>query len=184
MKHIVLEDASPHAFYRICGYLILQYHSYHRISRHDFAYFPRNPAVALCPAEIPGKPRSVEAVYPLNTVLQTQPADSRRENRKIPAFGMPAYENGAVVERSHFPKIRQCRFLRGNRGHIRHIQIDLAFEKSEVEAEITTPVLSIKNPASGHIYVPAAGELIFDDEQAKGQVMIQEKEAPKRCACA
>lgn len=64
------------------------------------------------------------------------------------------------------------------------IDTDLAFEKSEVEAEITTPVLSIKNPASGHIYVPAAGELIFDDEQAKGQVIIQEKEAPKRCACA
>ena len=32
---------------------------------------------------------------------------------------------------------------------------DLAFERSEVEADITTPVISIKNPLSGHITVPA-----------------------------
>ena len=39
---------------------------------------------------------------------------------------------------------------------------DLAFERSEVEAEITTPVVSIKNPLSGHIAVPAVGEIIRD----------------------
>ncbi|MFM9587472.1 DUF3737 family protein, partial [Streptomyces caniscabiei] len=31
------------------------------------------------------------------------------------------------------------------------IDTDLCFEKFEVEATITTPVMSIKNPLSGHI---------------------------------
>lgn len=51
------------------------------------------------------------------------------------------------------------------------LDADLCFEKSEVEATVTTPVVSIKNPLGGHIYVPSVGELIFDDEQAKGQVI-------------
>ncbi len=52
------------------------------------------------------------------------------------------------------------------------IETDLCFEKSEVEARITTPVLSIKNPLSGTIVVPEAGEIIMDDENAKGEVRI------------
>lgn len=56
---------------------------------------------------------------------------------------------------------------------------DLCFERSEVEATLTAPVLSIKNPASGHIYVPAVGEIIRDDENAHGEVIVQ-----KTCHCA
>lgn len=41
---------------------------------------------------------------------------------------------------------------------------DLCFEKSEVQAEITTPVISIKNPLSGRITVPKVDEIIMDDE--------------------
>lgn len=52
------------------------------------------------------------------------------------------------------------------------IDTDLAFEKSEVEAQITTKVDSIKNPASGRILVPELGELIMDDENALGEVLI------------
>ena len=43
-------------------------------------------------------------------------------------------------------------------------EADLAFEKSEVEAEITTPVISIKNPASGYIKVPSYDELIITED--------------------
>ncbi len=50
------------------------------------------------------------------------------------------------------------------------IDTDLAFEKSEVEATVTTSVISIKNPLSGWIYVPEVGELIMDDPDAKGQI--------------
>lgn len=39
---------------------------------------------------------------------------------------------------------------------------DLSFEKSEVNATLITPVLSIKNPASGTIAVPSVGEIILD----------------------
>ena len=39
---------------------------------------------------------------------------------------------------------------------------DLSFEKSEVEAELTAPIISIKNPLSGRITVPAVDELILD----------------------
>ena len=59
------------------------------------------------------------------------------------------------------------------------IDTDLSFEKSEVEATITTPVMSIKNPLSGHIYVPCVEEIIRDDKKAKGEIVIQ-----KQCCCA
>ena len=50
------------------------------------------------------------------------------------------------------------------------IDTDLAFERSEVEARITTPVISIKNPYAGHITVPEVREVIRDDENAKGVI--------------
>lgn len=56
---------------------------------------------------------------------------------------------------------------------------DLCFEKSEVEATIKTSVDSIKNPLSGHIYVPCVGEIIRDDEKSKGKVIL-----PEKCCCA
>ncbi len=40
---------------------------------------------------------------------------------------------------------------------------DFAFENSEVEATITTPVISIKNPYHGFIRVPEVGEMILDE---------------------
>ena len=40
---------------------------------------------------------------------------------------------------------------------------DFAFENSTVEATITTPVISIKNPYHGHIRVPEVGEMILDE---------------------
>lgn len=51
------------------------------------------------------------------------------------------------------------------------LDTDLAFEKSEVEAVITTKVDSIKNPLSGRIQAPEVGELIMDDEDAQGEVL-------------
>lgn len=54
-------------------------------------------------------------------------------------------------------------------------EADLCFEKSETEAVITTPVTSIKNPLSGNIYIPSACEVIRDDSNSKGKVIIQNK---------
>ena len=45
---------------------------------------------------------------------------------------------------------------------------DFAFEKSEVDAEIDSEVISIKNPKSGIIRVRSVEEIIMDDENAKG----------------
>ncbi len=56
---------------------------------------------------------------------------------------------------------------------------DLCFEKSDVEATITTSVMSIKNPLSGHIYVPCVNEIIRDDDNSRGEIITQ-----KRCCCA
>ncbi len=47
---------------------------------------------------------------------------------------------------------------------------DLAFEKSDVYAEITTPVISIKNPASGTIRVPSVGEIIRNDPESACEI--------------
>ena len=55
----------------------------------------------------------------------------------------------------------------------RMIDTDLAFEKSEVDANITTFVDSVKNPKSGLIRIPEIGEIIMDDPEAKGEVIVQ-----------
>lgn len=65
------------------------------------------------------------------------------------------------------------------------IDCDLAFERSEVEAAITTPVRSIKNPlAASRILVPAVGEIIRDSKEGTGTVQVQEQEEKSVCACA
>ena len=53
------------------------------------------------------------------------------------------------------------------------LEADLAFEKSEVEATLTQPMISIKNPRSGSIRLPGLGELIMDDDGAKGKVIVE-----------
>lgn len=70
--------------------------------------------------------------------------------------------------------------------HCEMVDADLAFEKSEVEAVITAKIDSIKNPRSGWIQVPEVGELIMDDEEAKGEILIdgQKKAECRMCSCA
>lgn len=55
---------------------------------------------------------------------------------------------------------------------------DLCFEKSDVEATVTTPVVSIKNPLSGKICVSSVGEIIRDDDKARGEIFVCEN-----CKC-
>ena len=59
------------------------------------------------------------------------------------------------------------------------VDTDLAFERSDVEATLTAPIVSIKNPVSGHIEVPEVGEIIMDIEGTKGEIIIK-----KQCQCA
>lgn len=50
---------------------------------------------------------------------------------------------------------------------------DLAFEYSEVEAVISSPVTSIKNPLTGHIKAASYGEIIIDENlKAPGDCVI------------
>ncbi len=55
------------------------------------------------------------------------------------------------------------------------IQTDFSFEKSEVEATVISSVDSIKNPLKGHIYVPEVGEIIMDDDNAEGEIILGRK---------
>ena len=55
------------------------------------------------------------------------------------------------------------------------VDTDLSFERSEVEATLTAPIVSIKNPLSGCICVPEVGELIMDIENAHGEVIVGNK---------
>lgn len=66
------------------------------------------------------------------------------------------------------------------------LDADLCFEKSEVEATVTTPVISIKNPLSGRIQVPSVEEIIRDDPASKGEVIVQDRmeKTCNGCACA
>ena len=54
-------------------------------------------------------------------------------------------------------------------------EADLCFEKSEVEASITTPVISIKNPLAGCIRVPEVTEIIMDSQKARGEIIITDR---------
>ena len=61
--------------------------------------------------------------------------------------------------------------------HLRGIDAINPLNKSfseAVDAAITTPVLSIKNPYAGTITVPAVGEIIRDDPDAKGKIVIRQ----------
>ena len=66
------------------------------------------------------------------------------------------------------------------------LDADLCFEKSEVEATVTTPVISIKNPLSGRIQVPSVEKIIRDDPASKGEVIVQDRKGKtcNGCACA
>ena len=55
----------------------------------------------------------------------------------------------------------------------RMVDCDLAFEKSDVEADIVSDVLSIKNPRSGRVSVESVGEIIMDDPEAEGEVVVR-----------
>lgn len=77
-----------------------------------------------------------------------------------------------------------CYFKNLHLINCKMIDTDLAFEKSEVVATITTPVDSIKNPRSGRISLPSVGTIIRDDPQAKGEIICTEKERSKKESCA
>lgn len=53
---------------------------------------------------------------------------------------------------------------------------DLAFERSDVQANITSAVLSIKNPLSGRIIVKEVKEIIRDIPQAKGKIITAQSQ--------
>ncbi len=55
------------------------------------------------------------------------------------------------------------------------IDCDFAFERSDVEATITTPVISIKNVYDGSVTVPSVQEVIWDSTEFKGTVVILDK---------
>ena len=55
------------------------------------------------------------------------------------------------------------------------LDTDLAFEKSEVEAEVIGSIDSVKNPAEGTVRAGAVKEIIMDDPHAQGTVVIDEK---------
>ena len=63
-------------------------------------------------------------------------------------------------------------------------QADLAFEKSEVQATILTPIISIKNPYAGQILVPDVGEIIRDDARAKCEIHLTAKTSDANGFCA
>ncbi len=52
------------------------------------------------------------------------------------------------------------------------ISTDRAFEKSDVDATVTTRIDSVKNPRAGRIIAPEIGELILDDPEAGAEIRI------------
>ena len=57
----------------------------------------------------------------------------------------------------------------------RMVDCDLSFEKSEVEADVVGNIVSVKNVYSGYVEADSIGEIIVDDENAKGVIKVIEK---------
>lgn len=57
------------------------------------------------------------------------------------------------------------------------IDTDLAFERSTVEACVTTHIVSVKNPLDGCICAPSVGEIIRDINGANGKVCCRTKKS-------
>ena len=53
------------------------------------------------------------------------------------------------------------------------IDCDLSFEKSEVNATLISPIVSIKNPISGRIEVPYYTELIMTDSSSSCEIITE-----------
>ena len=62
-------------------------------------------------------------------------------------------------------------------------ETDLAFEYSDVEADIKGHILSVKNPKSGRIVADSVGEMIYDNPvmECTGKVEIRTKDVKKVC---
>ena len=65
------------------------------------------------------------------------------------------------------------------------IETDLAFEYcSDVDAELVSPIVSVKNPYNGRIVAPSIGKIIFDDPAVdRGATTITETDKGGRCPC-
>ena len=84
------------------------------------------------------------------------------------------YCENVTFENCHIQGTQPLCYCRGLRLiNCEMIDTDLAFERSEVEATVTTPVCSIKNPYAGHITVPAVGEVIRDDPRAVCEITVR-----------
>ena len=77
------------------------------------------------------------------------------------------FENCTIIGTQPFCYCKNLKLI-----NCQMIDCDLCFEKSEVTAEITTPVISIKNPYSGTITVPSVREIIRDDVNSSGKIII------------
>lgn len=65
------------------------------------------------------------------------------------------------------------------------IETDLAFEYcSDVDAEVVSPIVSVKNPYNGRIVAPSIGEVIFDDPAVdRSATTIIETDKGGCCPC-
>lgn len=55
------------------------------------------------------------------------------------------------------------------------IDCDFAFERSDVEATVTTPVISVKNVKDGFVKLPSVDEIICEGDEFKGKIFVTDK---------
>ena len=81
------------------------------------------------------------------------------------------FENCVITGTQPFCYCKNLKLL-----NCRMLDADLCFEKSEVEATLTEGLISVKNPKSGTIRLPSVREMIMDDPEAKGRIILETKE--------
>lgn len=86
-------------------------------------------------------------------------------------------ENCTVIGTQPFCYCKNLRLV-----NCKLLDADLAFEKSEVCADVTTPMISIKNPKSGIIRVSSIQELIRTDPESRGEIVFTAAENQEKRA--
>lgn len=94
-------------------------------------------------------------------------------NSRISGEYFAWYSEGLTLENCTISGTQPLCYCKGLKlENCRMEDADLSFEKSDVEAEITNHVISIKNPRSGYIEAPSVGEIIMDSQDSECEIRI------------
>lgn len=165
-KNIVVNDCTVQSEYFMMQAENIMFENVHFIGKYSFQYI-KNAVFENCFFDTKDAFWHAENVVVKNSIVKGEYLAWYSENI--------TFENCKITGSQPLCYCKNLKLI-----NCKMVDTDLCFEKSDVEAVITTHIVSIKNPYSGHIELPYADEIIMDDENAKAVIC----EKNKCCSCA